>query len=117
MNLPQSRSRWTWPARVGALLAPLALFLLLATYRLDLPGLHYDEALEGGVPTVQLLAGRPMTVLNGIALHLGGRTLPLMVQNHIGALQIYAALPFVALGGPTAAAMRAMTVVGGVVTL
>ncbi len=40
-----------------------------------------------------------------------------MVQNHIGAIQVYAALPFILIGGPTAASLRAMTVVVGVLTI
>lgn len=100
-----------------AVLAPLVIFLLLAVPRLDLPGLHYDEALEGGLPAVQVLNGQPVAALNGIALHLGRRTLPLMVQNHIGAAQVYAALPFVLWGGPHASSLRAMTVVAGLLTI
>ena len=98
-------------------LAPVGLFLLLAGFHLDRPGLHYDEALEGGLPAVQLLNGQQVTPLNGVALHIGGRTLPLMVQNHIGAVQVYAALPFIRFGGPQAASLRTMTVVAGAVTL
>jgi 4-amino-4-deoxy-L-arabinose transferase-like glycosyltransferase len=103
--------------RLGLPLLPVILFLLLASFNLDRPGLHYDEALEGGLPAVQLLNRQPGAVLNNVALHLRGRTLPLMVQNHIGALQVYAALPFIRLGGPTATSLRAMTVVTGAVTI
>ncbi len=98
-------------------LLPLLLFLAVASWQLERPGLHYDEALEGGLPAVQLLHGRPIVALNGFALHLAGRTLPVMVQSHIGALQIYAAVPFIWLGGARVAALRSMSVVGGAVTL
>jgi 4-amino-4-deoxy-L-arabinose transferase-like glycosyltransferase len=100
---------------LAAALGPVVLFLLLASVRLDLPGLHYDEALEAGLPAVRLITGQPGAVRGGIAL--GGRTLPLMVQNHIGAAQVYAALPFVLLGGPRAESLRAMTVAAGALTI
>jgi 4-amino-4-deoxy-L-arabinose transferase-like glycosyltransferase len=96
---------------------PVVLFLLLASFELDKPGLHYDEALEGGLPAVQLLNGQPVTVINGITLHIAGRDLPLMVQNHIGAIQVYAALPFILLGGSHPSTLRFMTVVTGALTI
>ena len=99
------------------MLAPVMIFLLLSSFNLDRPGLHYDEALEAGLPAVQLLNGQPVAVLNGIGLRLGRRTLPLMVQNHIGGVQVYATLPFVLFGGPSATSLRAMTVAAGAVTI
>lgn len=104
-------------SRPWLVLAPVVLFLLLASVALDRPGLHYDEALEAGLPAAQLLGGQPVRALNDAALHVGGLALPLMVQNHIGAAQVYAALPFVLLGGPRASALRAMTVAGGALTI
>lgn len=98
-------------------LAPVVLFLLLASFDLDKPGLHYDEALEAGLPAVQLLNGQPVTVINGVTLHVWGKELPLMVQNHIGAVQVYAALPFLLVGGSRASALRAMTVATGALTI
>lgn len=53
----------------------------------------------------------------GVNLKVGPIELPLMVQNHIGATQVYLALPFVALFGPTTEALRIMTIVVGLVTL
>lgn len=95
----------------------MLLFLVLAWFDLEVPGLHYDEALEGGLPAAQLLNQGRVAALDNVALHLGGRSLPLMVQKHIGAAQVYAALPFVVAGGPTAASLRAMTVLVGLVTI
>ena len=37
------------------------LYLLLATYQLGLPGLHYDEAKEAGVNAMELLNGEAVT--------------------------------------------------------
>lgn len=99
------------------LLGVLILFMVFTTIRLDLPGLHYDEALEAGLPAVQILNGNSITTVNGGTFTFLGRELPLMVQNHIGALQVYAVLPFVWLGGPTPQSLRAMTVLSGLVTI
>jgi hypothetical protein len=115
---PRSGLQTRFPRlRHSLLLIPIIPYVLLSVIALDLPGLHYDEALEGGLPAVQLLNGQPIAALNGVVVHLGRWTLPLMVQNHIGASQIYAALPFILLGGPEASSLRAMTVVAGLVTL
>ncbi|MFL5801471.1 MAG: ArnT family glycosyltransferase [Roseiflexaceae bacterium] len=103
--------------RAWLVLAPVVVFLLIASVRIDRPGLHYDEALEAGLPAAQLLAGQPITALNGVALHVGELALPLMVQNHIGAIQVYAALPFILIGGPTTVSLRAMTLVVGALTI
>jgi hypothetical protein len=77
----------------------VGLFLLLAAYQLGLPGLHYDEAREAGVNAMELLTGAPVTAFRDAALRIGSLTLPLMVQDYIGALNVYLALPFLALTG------------------
>lgn len=107
-----SRFLHHWP-----LLVSLLVFFTLACPWLDRPGLHYDEALEAGVPALRLLRGEPAQALNGVSLRVGRYDLPLMVQNHIGAAQVYATVPFVALGGPTATALRAMGVLVGALLL
>ncbi|MFQ5576253.1 MAG: hypothetical protein ACE5G8_04610 [Anaerolineae bacterium] len=98
------------------LILPLALFLTLAFYQLDLPGLHYDEAFEA-VPAVQLLANRPVSPFRGSALTLFGRQFPLTTQDYIGALNTYAALPFLAVGGVSVASLRSYAIVVGLVSL
>ena len=65
--------------RAGALLLILAAYLILATYQLGLPGLHYDEAREAGLNALELLTGAPVTAFRGAALHAFGVDLPLMV--------------------------------------
>jgi hypothetical protein len=77
----------------------VGLFLLLAAYQLGLPGLHYDEAREAGVNAMELLTGAPVTAFRDVALRIGSLALPLMVQDYIGALNVYLALPFLALTG------------------
>ena len=85
-------------------------FLALALYQLELPGLHYDEAKEAGVPAMQLLLGKPVDAFRGAGLRLGSRLLPWMVQDYIGALQVYLCLPFLALFGVNVFALRLMPV-------
>lgn len=101
--------------------APLALalliFFLCAAYQLDLPGLHYDEAKEAGLNAMQLLRGQPLTLFRGAGLHLFGLTLPIMVQDYIGALNVYLALPFLALGGVSVPALRSLPILCAGLTL
>jgi hypothetical protein len=77
----------------------VGLFLLLAGYQLGLPGLHYDEAKEAGVNAMELLTGAPVTAFRGASLQIGSTALPLMVQDYIGALNVYLSLPFLAITG------------------
>jgi hypothetical protein len=77
----------------------VSLFLLLAGYQLGLPGLHYDEGKEAGVNAMELLTGAPVTAFRGSAIDVGGISFPLMVQDYIGALNVYLALPFLATTG------------------
>ncbi len=95
MNTPVNfLHRLSPPARqrAGLFLAVL-LFLLLAGYQLGLPGLHYDEAKEAGVNALELLTAAPVTAFRDAALPLGDLRLPLMVQDYIGALNVYLAIP------------------------
>ena len=85
--------------RLGWLAATVGLFLFLAAYQLGLPGLHYDEAKEAGVNAMELLHGAPVTAFRDATLSLFGLDLPLMVQDYIGALNVYFALPFLAATG------------------
>ncbi|MBI4771243.1 MAG: glycosyltransferase family 39 protein, partial [Chloroflexi bacterium] len=101
----------------AGLLLALALYLALSLYQLDLPGLHNDEAQEAGLQAMQLATGRPVTAFRGAGLNLAGRTLPLMVQDYIGALNVALALPFVRMLGATVAALRLPAVLLGALTL
>lgn len=85
--------------RLGWLILAVAIYLLLAGYQLGLPGLHYDEAKEAGVNAMELLTGAPVTAFRGATVTLLGRDFPLMVQDYIGALNVYLALPFLATTG------------------
>ena len=85
--------------RLGWLVATVGLFLFLAAYQLGLPGLHYDEAKEAGVNAMELLHGAPVTAFRDATVTVFGLDFPLMVQDYIGALNVYLALPFLAATG------------------
>ncbi|HRJ45039.1 MAG TPA: hypothetical protein PL105_24285, partial [Caldilineaceae bacterium] len=103
--------------RLGWLLLAAALFLLLAAYQLGLPGLHYDEAKEAGVNALELLADRPVTAFRGATVTLFGTALPLMVQDYIGALNVYLSLPFLAATGIGVPNLRFLPILLGLLAL
>ncbi len=100
---------WLWTV--------LLLYLLLTCYQLGLPGLHYDEAREAGVNAVELLTGAPVTFFRETGLHLFGQAWPLMVQDYIGALNVYLALPLLWLTGIGVPNVRIVAVLTGAITL
>src|SRR5690554_6241086 len=100
-----------------ALGAVCVLYLLLAGAQLGLPGIHYDEAKEAGVNAVELLTGSPTTPFRDAALKVAGRRFPLMVQDYIGALNVYLALPFLAWSGIGVPNLRALSVLTGLAAL
>jgi len=93
MTRRQSKVRFGW------LVASVGLFLFLASFQLGLPGLHYDEAKEAGVNAMELLHGTPVTAFRGATVTVFGLDLPLMVQDYIGAVNVYLAIPFLAVTG------------------
>lgn len=109
--------RFTRYWRVGWLGLALLLFLLLGGYQLGLPGLHYDEAKEAGVNAMELLTGAPVTAFRGATVTLFGTDLPLMVQDYIGALNVYLALPFLAVTGIGVPNLRFLSLALGLLAL
>ncbi len=99
------------------LLLPLTVYLALALPQLDLPGLHNDEAAEAGLQAGQILSGQAISAFREAGIVLGDRTFPLMVQDYIGAFNVYLPLPFFAAFGSTVFALRLYTVFIGAVTL
>ncbi len=99
------------------LVVALVVFAALAAYHLDLPGLHYDEAKEAGVNAMQLLTGRPVTAFRDATVTMGPWRIPLMVQDYIGNLNVLMVLPFLAAGGFTPVALRALPLVLAMLTL
>jgi Dolichyl-phosphate-mannose-protein mannosyltransferase len=102
---------------VLSLLLALGVFLALGAYQLSLPGLHYDEAREAGLNAMQLLVGQPVTAFRGATVQVGPWQLPLMVQDYIGALNVYLALPFLLVGGINVVALRWLSILTGALTL
>ena len=92
-------TRWQEYGRPGWLAATVSLFLSLASYQLGLPGLHYDEAKEAGVNAMELLHRAPVTAFRSATVSFFGTDLPLMVQDYIGALNVYLAVPILAITG------------------
>jgi len=99
------------------LLTTVLIYVLLASYQLGLPGLHYDEAREAGVNAMELLTGAPVTAFRNSTLALWSLHLPVMVQDYIGALNVYLALPVLWLSGIGVPNLRMVAVLTGVGTL
>lgn len=95
----------------------LVVFLALCLYQIELPGLHYDEAREAGVPAMQLLIEQPVETFRGSGIRIAGRVFPLMVTDYIGALNIYLLLPFFVLLDNNVFALRLMPIVFAALTL
>lgn len=99
------------------LLSAILAYLLLTAYQLGLPGLHYDEAKEAGVNAMELLQGQPVTAFRSATISIGHVELPLMVQDYIGALNVYLSLPFLKLTGVGVPNLRFLSILLGLLTL
>lgn len=102
-------------------LAVLALasvvFLTIALYQIELPGLYPDEAFDV-IPTMQLALGHDVELLRGAHLDLFGTKLPLMSSSdYQGVTSTYLALPFFTLFGINVFSLRLMTVLVGVLAI
>jgi 4-amino-4-deoxy-L-arabinose transferase-like glycosyltransferase len=97
--------------------AAVFLYLALTLPQLALPGLHYDEAKEAGLNAMEMLQRQDVHAFRSAGIQIGALFLPLMVQDYIGALNVYLALPFLALFGVTASALRLVAVTCGLATL
>lgn len=95
-------------------LLALILFLALSSYRLSLPGVNYDEVLDA-VPAMQAVQG--VAVDAAATVRVAGREWPLMVMPYISATSSYWFMPFFALLGPTALALRLATIILSLITL
>lgn len=98
-------------------IAALLTYGLLTSYQLGLPGLHYDEAREAGLNAMELLTGAPVTAFRNVTLPLSTLHLPVMVQDYIGALNVYLALPVLWLSGIGVPNLRMVALLTGVVAL
>ncbi len=116
-KLLMARSYTQYAIRYTLIAFPLAIYFLLALPQLDLPGLHNDEAAEAGLQAMQILSGQSISAFRDSGLNIGGRIFPLMVQDYIGAFNVYFALPFFAALGSTVIALRLYTVIVGAITI
>ena len=112
LNRASHKSKLSW----FFLITIIIIYASLSFYQINLPGLHYDEAFEA-VPALQLLLDQPVVTFRGAGLSVGQQTFPLMTQDYIGAVNTYAAVPFIATLGATPAALRAMSILVGGITL
>ncbi len=99
------------------LLVALVLYAGLAFYQLDLPGLHHDEAQEAALMGMQLNHGLSPVLFRQTGFELAGRAWPVMVQDYIGALNVYLAWMAFAIGGVSVESLRTMTILTGMTTL
>lgn len=116
---PTQQRLWACARNLRALwlAAALGFYLLASFHQLGLPGLHYDEAREAGQNAMELLTGAPVTAFRGASVSLFGVHLPLMVQDYIGALNVFLALPFLAATGIGVPNLRALSILTGLATL
>ena len=108
---------WTARARRWLPLLAVAIYLLLALPQLNLPGLHYDEAREAGLNALEMLRHQNVQAFRSAGVQIGSLFLPIMVQDYIGALNVYLALPLIAAFGATVTALRLLAVAAGLATL
>lgn len=100
-----------------AVASAILLYLAFTLYQLHLPGLHYDEAKEAGVNALELWLRQDVQAFRDAGVRVGAWFLPLMVQDYIGALNVYLATPLLALFGANTAALRLLSVGCGLITL
>ena len=100
---------------IAILLSVSIVFLSLALYQIDVPGLYGDE-LDKLVPTVCLLTGRPFLYAGWSETVFGHRIL-LSFTDRIGSVLSYLPMPFIQLFGYTAYALRLSAVLCGLLTL
>lgn len=98
------------------LLAPAALivYLVLALYQLNLPGLNYDETLSA-VPAMQVVQNRPADSFG--TLTLAGRKWPLMTMPFVGVTTTYYLVPVFGVFGISVTVLRGATVALGLLSL
>jgi len=105
-----------WLVDLPVLLVAIAVFVLLTTHQLGLPGVHTDECLEV-IPAVQLVRGQEVECYKDVCIEILGRRLPVMIYEYIAAVNTYLAIPFFALLGVNVTALRLMPITESVVAM
>ena len=93
----------------------LILYTYTSVYQLNLPGLHYDEANEAGLPALQIANQHTINTFRNVGI--GNQNFPIMVQDYIGALHIYFSIPFITILGPTSIGIRIPSILLGLTIL
>jgi hypothetical protein len=92
----------------------LLLYLGLALYQLELPGLNYDETLDA-VPAMQVVQDQRV---DGFAmLRLAGRRWPLMTMSYVGVTTTHLLMPVFAWVGVSVTTLRGTAVLIGLISL
>ncbi|NOZ73067.1 MAG: glycosyltransferase family 39 protein [Chloroflexi bacterium] len=97
-------------------LLALLIYLGLTLYQIDLPGPNYDEAVEAK-PAVQLIQGLPVEAHRQAVIKVGGKDLPLMIVDYVGALNSYMLWLYFKIGGISVAMMRLWPITVGAAIL
>jgi hypothetical protein len=92
----------------------VVLYLALALYQLDLPGLNYDETLDAA-PAAQVVLKQPADSYATIDLF--GRRWPLMTMPYVGVSTTYFLTPVFAVFGVSAYSVRGAAIFIGVLIL
>ncbi|HST05103.1 MAG TPA: glycosyltransferase family 39 protein [Chloroflexia bacterium] len=101
----------------GAISLACLIFLALALFQLDLPGLYADEAFDV-IPAMQIVLGHSVELQRNVGVHLFGLSLPLMSSSdYQGVTSTYLVLPFFWLFGVNVVSLRLMTISVGVLGL
>lgn len=92
-----------------AVVAIVGLFVAIAGYQWNLPGLYNDEAYDV-VPAMQLVLDQPVELNRGVGVRVFGFDLPVMISDYQGVTSAYAVIPFFKLLGVGVLAVRALTI-------
>jgi 4-amino-4-deoxy-L-arabinose transferase-like glycosyltransferase len=94
----------------------LIIYFAFATYNLTLCGLYNDEAYRAEL-AMGFLKNEPVDVGVRQSITLLGRSLPVMPQEYIGALEVYLLLPVFAVFGVSVWSLRFASVLWGAISL
>lgn len=98
------------------LIGVLVIYFAFATCSLTLHGLYNDEAYRAEL-AMSILKDEPVDVGVRQSITLFGRSLPVMPQEYIGALEVYLLLPLFAIFGVSVWSLRFASVLWGAMSL
>ena len=101
---------------IAMLVGILIIYAVVATHSLTLPGLFNDEAYRAEL-AMSILKDEPVDVGVRQSVILLGKSLPVMPQEYIGALEVYLLLPVFAILGVGVWSLRFASVLWGAISL